>query len=238
MREQILSEIRRLAAANGGQPPGAQAFTKGTGIRRHEWLGVFWARWGDALTEAGFTANEWQRRFDTDELLEHFANACRHLGHVPVEAELRIYGKATLGFPGHSTFTAHFGGKLETIDRLREWVTARPAYRDVAAMLGPKTDRPQSSRVVRTSRPADGYVYLIRSGDHHKIGQSEQLERRVKEIRVALPAAAVLEHAIRTDDPSGIEGYWHRRFADRRANGEWFKLTPADVAAFKRRVFQ
>lgn len=239
MREEILREIKRLAGQNGGQPPGSRTFAAETGIKDHEWLGVYWARWGDALLEAGFQPNQWQERTDPDAILERLALAARQFGHYPTKHELKIFRRSHPDTATPNTVANHFGAKEAVIDRLREWVAARPEFSDVADTIGP----PEHRGPARRPRPikagiADGYVYLIRSGDHHKIGRSDELERRVKQIRVALPEAAVLEHVIRTDDPPGIEAYWHRRFAEKRANGEWFKLSPEDVAAFKRRKEQ
>jgi hypothetical protein len=82
-----------------------------------------------------------------------------------------------------------------------------------------------------------GYVYLLKSGRYHKVGRSNAVGRRERELAIQLPEKAKLVHSIKTDDPVGIEAYWHNRFGDRRKNGEWFELTAKDVAAFKRRKF-
>ena len=44
----------------------------------------------------------------------------------------------------------------------------------------------------------------------------------------------VLIHKILTDDPYGVEEYWHKRFSAKAMKGEWFNLDPSDIVAFKR----
>ena len=82
-----------------------------------------------------------------------------------------------------------------------------------------------------------GFVYLIKSGKYYKIGRSNNADRRAYELRLQLPEEVKVIHKIKTDDPIGIEEYWHKRFKEKRKGGEWFELTRQDVEIFKRRKF-
>ena len=66
---------------------------------------------------------------------------------------------------------------------------------------------------------------MLRLGKHYKIGKSFSVPRRHKEIAIELPEKPDVIHVITTDDPTGIEAYWHKRFDEKHTNGEWFALT-------------
>lgn len=233
MRDLILTEIKRLATAAGGKPPGVAAFTQATGITQSKWRGLIWARWGDALAEAGYEPNTLQAALPEDDVLLPIANLTKVLGRLPTRAEIKLQSARHPGLPSPGAVQRRYPTNQRLVQALAT-LSARDGWADLADLL-PSSDHMPTT--VSGGRE-DGSVYLLRSVAHYKIGRSDQLERRIKEIRVALPEAATLIHSIRSDDPPGIEAYWHRRFADRRANGEWFALTPEDVRAFCRRTFQ
>jgi len=233
MRDFIISEIKRLTAENGGTAPGVGTFANSTGITAGKWRGVYWAKWSDALTEAGVAANEWQKKRDSNEVLHKLAELCRSLGKMPTTSEMKLHARSDPSFPNTKTIANHFGGIHDVVTALRR-LAMSGEYTDLAAVLPPTSTEPEMPR----SRNSDGVVYLLKSGPHYKIGRSDDIERRFREITIALPESVTLIHSIRTDDPSGIEAYWHRRFADRRANGEWFKLSGDEVKAFRKRTFQ
>jgi Meiotically up-regulated gene 113 len=233
MRERILSEIKRIAEANDGQSPGMGQFEDETGIRPNDWKGKIWARWGDAIREAGFQPQELAQKTKPEFVFLKLVEACREYKKFPTKTELQLFKQERADFPWYTTLLSNFADKATMQSAFYEWLSRQTEFGDVLAMLPEKIN--SDTKMVNLK---EGHVYLLKSGAHYKIGRGDELEKRVKQIRTALPDASTLEHSIRTDDPSGIEAYWHRRFADKRANGEWFKLTLQDVTAFKKRKFQ
>ena len=233
-KEGIVAEIRRTAEANGGTPLGKAHFEKETGIREYDWRGRYWARWSDAVAEAGYGPNEYQKAIPKEVLLSSLADEIARLGRMPTAAELALRRRADDTFPSPKVFD-RLGAKAGWARQVAE---ANPDRPDVLAILAPLIDaQPVEQQHDGAVEQRDGFVYLLRSGKHYKIGHTLDVGRRRYDLAIQLPEAVEEVHVIRTDDPPGIERYWHERFAERRKNGEWFDLTRADITVFKRRKF-
>ncbi len=232
----ILAEIRRTAS--GGSPLGRKRFEKETGIKESDWSGRYWARWSDAIREAGLEPNSMQDTFPEERLLHCLASLIRELGHFPTSAEMKLKCRRDPEFPSHNTFN-RLGRKAERARRIVNFCAAREGFADVANLAAPLVASSSSAdaAVDMSATEPLGFVYLMKSGKYHKIGKSVSAEKRAYEVQLQLPEELKLVHKIKTDDPFGIEAYWHRRFADKRMRGEWFRLTSQDVAAFRRRKF-
>jgi hypothetical protein len=82
-------------------------------------------------------------------------------------------------------------------------------------------------------QPIQGYVYLLSDLQGlYKIGRSINVELRTAEILGRGHSAQIL-HTILCDDYIDAEGIIHNYYARKRVQGEWFRLTPADIKAFK-----
>lgn len=235
-KQQILDEIRRTAKANGGVPLGRSRFEQETGIRYGDWWGKHWARWNEAVQEAGFAPNALQDAFSDETLLEKLAALIRDLGRFPANGDLRIKKRHDPIFPNDKVFDTHFGSRQSLRRAMVEYCRARPGLDDVVALCGPVTAENGAPKK-RVAQFVVGFVYLMKSGKHYKIGKTNAAGRREYELAIQLPERLNTVHIIKTDDPDGIEAYWHKRYAAKRGNGEWFNLTPDDVQAFKRRTF-
>jgi hypothetical protein len=243
-KQHILSEIRRTAAANGGVPLGTAKFFQETGIKNSDWLGRFWPRWGDAVREAGFEPNQLQTAYEHDTLIEKLIEFSRELGHFPVRDEIKIKVRNDTTFPGSHTFLRRLGSIEYRAAKVLEYCKSRTGYDDIIALCEPLAAEqlpqpadPPAADPASTVKPGYVYMGLLKLGreKRYKIGKAVLTDRRTSQISLQLPEELELVHSISTDDAYGIEAYWHRRFADKNTNGEWFTLSATDVQAFKRR---
>ncbi|MBT9446234.1 MAG: GIY-YIG nuclease family protein [Hyphomonadaceae bacterium] len=235
-RDFIVREVRRTAAANGGTALGRLRLETESGVKEHHWR-KFWARYSDLVKEAGFEPNAVAEAFTEDQLCAFIVGVARDLGRFPAHADIRVKKSGDPDFPNHRVFDRTLGGKGEKVAKVAAYCRSNPGNEDVLAMCEVATVEEIPAPATRPNAANDGHVYLMKSGKYYKIGFSVHAGARERQIAIQLPEAVSTVHVIVTDDPPGIEAYWHRRFADKRKNGEWFDLAREDVAAFKRRKF-
>jgi hypothetical protein len=218
-KNQIIREIQRTAQE--------------TGIKESDWSGKYWARWNDALQEAGFGPNQLQQSYDDELLLEKFAALTRELGRVPVVSEWQLKARSDRTFP-KSKVLQRFGSKRQLIARALQYVQKNESYSDVAPLFSAAVGSSATRSEESAQKVVTGFVYLMKSGRHYKIGRTNSVGRRERELGIKIPVPPKTIHRIETDDPIGVEAYWHKRFNDKRGEGEWFDLSPEDIKAFKR----
>lgn len=233
-KETILAAYRDLVGRTGRRV-GCTVFEKETGISSFYWRGGHWPKWSELQAEAGFAPNQRTKRIDDEVILRGFVELAREIRRVPTRADLALKRRRDSTFPDKGRF-ARWGNNEALLQRAVEFCERHSDSADVLAILQHRASAAAESRL--SSFAIKGFVYLIRSGKSFKLGRSNAAGRRLRELAVQLPEKPDTVHVIETDDPEGIEAYWHHRFADRRQGGEWFSLSKEDVAAFKRRRFQ
>jgi hypothetical protein len=241
-KQEILAEIKKVAAANEGDPPGARTFRAATGITESAWKGRYWARWGDALVEAGFAAKTLNSKIPDEHLLDQLTALIVELGSFPVMYEMDMQARNNRSFPTSQTFSERFGGMAGVATALLKHARKNgdsklAALCEARIAQGDNKPAPRVSSSRKGESHKLGFVYLKYSPSLrlYKIGKANDADRRGAGIGILLPEDLVPKHQIKTDQPYILEKYWHGRFRHKKKQGEWFELNTADIEAFKRR---
>jgi hypothetical protein len=234
-KESIIKAYQELVAANDGKVIGMRVFERKTGIPKYAWNGDYWRSWAAFQADMGYTPNLPTRRTDDETVLRSFAELTLELGRLPTEPDLDLKHKSDPEFPNKNVFR-RWGNRDSLLVKVSDFSKERPEFKAVVQLpdegISPSLDQRLHNFHVQ------GFVYLLRSGKHFKLGRTNAAGRRLRELAIQLPRRPDTVHVIETDDPEGIEQYWHRRFEKKRQGGEWFALSQDDVRAFKKRRFQ
>ncbi len=236
-KHQILTEIKRIAEANGGVPPGKRLFERETGIKESDWYPRLWLRWGDAIEEVGLARNTMTAPFSDDSLAAQYAALTARLRRLPLQGELIRESSNNPAFPSEKTFR-RFKGKDNLLKAVVAFCGDKSELATVRSLCEEKlriiSKGSASTTVGSKQNVVTGFVYLMKSGKHYKIGRTNSMGRREWELGIKIPIPPKAISYIETDDPIGVESYWHKRFESKRGEGEWFILSVDDVSAFKR----
>jgi Meiotically up-regulated gene 113 len=235
----ITRRIAELARERGGHIS-FHAFLDSTGVSRSWLRGQPWFRsWNELLNKLDLKTKSFGvSRIPSTAVAKSITNLIMRIERWPTDDDIRQERFNDPLFPSINVVRP-----IRKTGELARLIVAigdsDPAYRKASNIARQQVQNISTEVHTLPDEKIRGYVYLLRSGRRYKIGKSNDPSRRYREVKLELPDETIQDHTIATDDPSGIEAYWHKRFASKRIrNTEFFNLDAADVRAFKRRSYQ
>lgn len=152
-REQIL-DLMRAAIRELGSAPGSIVFKERCSVSLNQ-VKRFWPTHSKLVTEAGSVPNEPPAQIHEEVLFREYAKVCRHYGHIPTLAELRIATRE-LGTRTHRV-QSRFGTLASFNDRFKQWLSSAPEeFTDIIDYPGwGRVPFDRNSRVVESASPID-----------------------------------------------------------------------------------
>jgi hypothetical protein len=140
-----------------------------------------------------------------------------------VKAALVAYPKQSYGT---ASVTAQENLKKDVVARTLEEIESNP---DVDATL---IIQKNSKWYISDEERATlfwKYIYLLKTGTYYKIGISQNVGRRIKQIKNASPYETEIVTSAKVENAELLEKQLHARYAEYYIRGEWFEL-PIDIA--------
>lgn len=229
--EKIIVQLKAAVDRNGGQPPSLRSFFQAAGLNQRDLVRAGWPTYGALLKSQGFEPAKMKRGYTNEEVFRPLAELAVRLGHFPTQNEREVERHRNPVFPSSEAYIRRGRGAMLE-HALRAWCDGTNSFPDLVPKLK------QGAATAQVSGPiVKGYVYMLRDGNS---GKRVKVGKESVEGARQAAAATWLEnpkaiHRIATDDPEGVERYWHERFKKegKHVVRELFDLLPSDIAAFK-----
>jgi len=124
------------------------------------------------------------------------------------------------------------------VHRKDGWSTSRARVCCEACMSEYERQQNFTLKLPKRYSYESGYVYLLRGRVGYKIGETEDLKRRKRDLDRQHNEILELIHTIKTPHSIGAEKYFHYRYGNLRIDlgtgeREWFNLSDRDVKYIK-----
>jgi hypothetical protein len=125
-----------------------------------------------------------------------------------------------LSKPGHDALSAY---------AMRRGITkAQAASSLVNEFIYGRERVPTAKQLPLLPASEAGQIYVLKAGRNYKIGKAKNAAQRIRCLR--LPMKHKVVATFNVNNRHEAERRLHKKFSDKHVNGEWFRLTLADLS--------